>query len=331
MTEQTVVAVDTSDIVKPYAGAMEYLSQVYDGSTKATHEPGYNFISVTAVTDEGVVPLYGHLYSNVAPDWRSENAHMLEAFAAVRQATGGKGIFVIDRGGDRLAFFEDFLENRDDFVIRLNGKRMLVRQHDGRVLSALEMAQEAKFTHGQTVEVEKDGVCEQKIWRYGSVRIRVPGFLQYRLWLVVISGFGEESIMLLTKLASGGELLLQRAGNYLCRWRCEEEIRFLKQGFELEDVRVLKYVRLQNIMVFAVIAIGFLSRVGYVVTRLRYLCAKVLQKSKRIFSVPKFRYYALLDGIRFYLAAYRGQVSFPRQLRIRNGQLSLFAFPQNFG
>jgi len=148
---------------------------------------------------------------------------------------------------------------------------------------------------------------------------------------VVIDGFGEEPIMLLTNLPSAGDLVLQRASNYLSRWRCEEEIRFLKQGFDLEDVRVLKYDRLQNMMVFAVLGMGFLSRVGYLATRLRYLCEKILQKAKRIFSIPKFRYYALLEGIRFYLAAYRGRVSFPRQLRIRTGQLSLFAFPENFG
>jgi len=35
---------------------------------------------------------------------------------------------------------------------------------------------------------------------------------------------------------------------YLARWMVEETIRFIKQSYHLEDVRVLDYQRLKNLM-----------------------------------------------------------------------------------
>jgi len=34
---------------------------------------------------------------------------------------------------------------------------------------------------------------------------------------------------------------------YLTRWKIEETFRFIKQSYNLEDIRVLKYQRLKNL------------------------------------------------------------------------------------
>ena len=37
--------------------------------------------------------------------------------------------------------------------------------------------------------------------------------------------------------------------SYLSRWGVEETIHFIKQSYPLEDIRLLKYERLRNLMI----------------------------------------------------------------------------------
>jgi hypothetical protein len=86
--------------------------------------------------------------------------------------------------------------------------------------------------------------------------------------------------------------------SYLTRWKIEETIRFIKQSYALEDVRVLTYRRLQNMM-------ALVSAVSYFTTahlgqrvKLKAVSTFLLRVSRRIFGVPEFRFYALADGIK---------------------------------
>lgn len=45
---------------------------------------------------------------------------------------------------------------------------------------------------------------------------------------------------------------------YSKRWSCEEAIRFVKQGFRIEDVRVQSYLALQRMLLFCMLAYSFL-------------------------------------------------------------------------
>ena len=96
----TLLILDLSDLVKPYAKKMEYLSRVRDGSEGKLAD-GYWLCQVIGVENEGneITPLYGELYSSLAKDFVRENREILKALSKVSQAVGGKGIWVIDRGG----------------------------------------------------------------------------------------------------------------------------------------------------------------------------------------------------------------------------------------
>ena len=48
-------------------------------------------------------------------------------------------------------------------------------------------------------------------------------------------------------------------GGYLTRWRIEDTIRFVKQAYKLEDIRVMKYVRLKNLVALVLAASYFTS------------------------------------------------------------------------
>jgi len=100
--EDTLLILDLSDLVKPYAKKMEYLSRVRDGSEGKIAD-GYWLCQVIGVENEGqeITPLYGELYSSSAKDFVSENREILRALRQVSEAVGQRGIWVIDRGGDR--------------------------------------------------------------------------------------------------------------------------------------------------------------------------------------------------------------------------------------
>jgi len=130
--------------------------------------------------------------------------------------------------------------------------------------------------------------------------VRLAGHPDRKLWLVVVKGFGQQPLMLLTTepMRPCRETLWWIVAAYMTRWKIEETIRFIKQSYDLEDVRVLSYRRLQAIAAL-VLAASFFAAVNLGSrAKLEILALHVLQSAKRIFGIPDFRYYALADGIK---------------------------------
>ncbi len=125
--ERTLLVLDLSDIAKPYAKKMEYLARVRDGSTGGIAN-GYWLCQVIGVENEdsAIVPLYSALYSQRAPDFQSENEEIKAAFSQVSAACGGRGVWVVDRGGDRGELFAPLLDAGQSFIIRNTGARHLL-------------------------------------------------------------------------------------------------------------------------------------------------------------------------------------------------------------
>ncbi len=111
--------------------------------------------------------------------------------------------------------------------------------------------------------------------------------------------------MLLTNVKISGSRrdLWRMVESYLVRWRIEETIQFIKQSYQLEDIRLLTYVRLQNMMALVTAAAYFTMAYLGLKTKLRVLMRHLLEAAKRVFGVPEFRFYALADGIKEHLFA----------------------------
>ena len=296
----TVLALDLSDIRKEYARKMEYLATVHDGSSGELHQ-GYWLCDVTAAEVNGseIVPLYQKLYSAEAHDFRSENDEVLTAVDLIGSRTRGRGIWVIDRGGDRKKLLEPLLDRAERFVIRSIGKRSVI---DRRNLcgTVAEVAGRCRLAHKARIVKIQDG--REKVYelRYGAVPIQLPGRSE-KLWLVVIAGFGQENLMLLTDLpvtARDSQSVWWIVQIYLTRWKIEETFRFVKQSYNLEDIRVMKYQRLKNLVVLVTAAAYFAATFLGQQMKLRILCEKLPIISQRFFGIPPFRFYALADGIR---------------------------------
>jgi hypothetical protein len=300
VTSRTVLCLDLSDVRKEYAQKMEYLDKVYDGSSGEVHQ-GYWLCEVTAAEVHGseIVPLYQKLYSTEAPDFQGENAELLGAVDGVGSFVGWRGIWAIDRGGDRRHVLEPLLERGLRFVIRSAGKRTVIeRRHlKGTVKEVAGRCRLAFAT--KVVHIEKG---KEKIYpvHYGAEPVWLPGRKE-KLLLVVVAGFGQEPLMLLTNLVAGArdsESLWWIVQIYLTRWKIEETFRFLKQSYNLEDLRVLSYQRLQNLVALVATAAYFATTFLGQKMKLRLITEKLLIISARFFGIPLFCFYALAEGIR---------------------------------
>lgn len=322
--EDTLLIVDVSDITKPYAEKMEYLAHVRDGSDKVIGE-GYWTMQVVGVEcgEKEITPLYHELYSQRSPDFISENQEIHKAVERVCTHVQARGIWVIDRGGDRGRLFNYFLEHKKRFIVRLVGDRNVV--YRGKAVLALHLAESCPLLYRERVIKEEKGEEKAYTVDYGFRKVKLPGRSEL-LYMVVVKGFGSDPMMLLTteEVWKSRRRLWWFVEAYITRWRIEETIRFVKQSYQLEDIRVLTYDRLRNMMglvlaasYFAAVYLGFRAKMEILVTH-------VLKASKRIFGIPDFRYYAIADGIRELLNKYdKGIVKSPA-LITHNKQPTLF-------
>ena len=296
---RTLLILDVSDIAKPYAEKMQYLARVRDGSTGAIAD-GYWLCQVVAVENEdsAIVPLMSTLYSQAAPDFVSENAELKAAMAAVAEACAGRGVWVVDRGGDRSELYADLLAARRSFVIRQKGDRHL---HWGlRTIETARLAADCPLSHATRIVRQDNGQEVSCRLDYGCRPVRLPEHPDQRLWLVVVRGLGAAPMMLLTDLPMrrNRKVLWWVVSAYLTRWRIEEAIRFVKQSYDLEDIRVLTYQRLRNLAVFVNAVAFFTAVVLGTRIKLEILATHLVSAAKRLFGIPDFRLYALADGIR---------------------------------
>jgi hypothetical protein len=299
--KDALLILDTSDIRKAYAKKMEYLARVRDGSKKELAD-GYWLCDVIACQSGGndIIPLYQSLYSAAAPEHQSENDELLKAVDTVTEHCGTRGIWVADRGMDRNNIYNPLLDRKLRFIVRMRGDRNLLFR--GRCRLAEDIARGCPSYYQEVVVKETAG--EEKTYRlaYGFRRVRLPGRTE-ELYLVVVRGFGEAPLMLLTNLPlrRNRRVLWSVVEGYLTRWRIEEAIRFTKQSYNLEDIRVLTYRRLCNLTALVLAASYFAAVHLGDRLRLAVLTRRVLQAARRFYGIASFRYYAIADGISYIL------------------------------
>jgi hypothetical protein len=254
---------------------------------------------VVAAELEGnkIVPLWSSLYSSLAPGFISENEELLRAMRSIHQAGGGRGVYVIDRGGDRDNLFLPMIDEKMRFLIRLRGDRHLLC--GGEKKSALELADECRCPHTEVIARTKGGKQSIHEVTFGYRKVRLPE-RDRQLYLLVVKGFGKKPLMVLTTepLRKNRKVLFRMLRSYIRRWSIEETIRFVKQCYGLENVRVLTYQSLQNLMPLVLAATYFAATILDTHLRLQVLASTLLQEAKRIFGIPDFRLYALSDGLR---------------------------------
>lgn len=295
--EKTLLILDISDIRKNYARKMEYMATVRDGSEKELVN-GYWTLHVVGAELESTElnPLYQTIYSQDAPDFVSENHQILQAVSLISNYTRNRGIYVIDRGGDRGEILNPLLDQQRRFIIRLEGSRYLRYWRSNS--SALDLALYCHCPYEEDIVKEEKG--KEKVYhiQYGFLPVKLPE-REEQLWMLVIKGFGRKPLMLLTTeaLRKSKKVLRELMLCYFKRWKIEETIRFIKQTYDLENIRLLRYNALRNMTALLLIAFHFLAVVLDTGQKIRIMAGHILKNAKRVFGIPEFKYYALGDGL----------------------------------
>ena len=318
---RTLLILDLSDLKKKYAEKMEYMATVRDGSDGGELVDGYwtNQVIASEVGSNEITPLYFSLYSQASPGFSGENNEILKAMDQVGTAVQNRGIWVIDRGGDRDALYRPLLQNHRDFIIRLVGARDLI--YNGNTVRSLWLAFSCRSPYQKSFVKLSHGKEVQYNIRYGSVPVRLPD-MDTPLNMVVVQGISNKPMMLLTSLQIGaGEkdlwFIIQA---YMKRWSIEETIRFIKQTYDLENIRVLRYTRLQNMMALLLAVFYFVSVILDQTQKLTVMAGHILKNAKRVFGIPDFKYYAIGDGLSNIFSRYPGKLR--KQSEIHQSQLS---------
>ena len=300
----TLLLVDPTEIRKEYACAMEHVTLVRDASRSSKEGRdvlvnGYHGCMVAACRIGGrkTVPLALRLWSSRAPGFKGENDEVLNILKAVYEATGGKGVTVYDRGGDRPAFYDYLVGNGRDFVIRLNCRSVLSWRGMHEVH---DLACDCTMRHSHHVTFDSHGNERNVPISFGAMPVRLPMHPKKELHMVVVRGFGRDPMMLITSLPVSGSFESQWrvVDAYLSRWRVEETIRFVKQAYGLENIRVMSYARIRN-MASLVLAAAYVATV-WIGRHVRHevLAEHLTRLGKRLGEVPQFAAYAIADGLK---------------------------------
>jgi len=319
--DRTLLILDLSDLKKKYAEKMEHMAIVRDGSDGGELVDGYwtNQVVASEVGSNEITPLHFSLYSQTSPDFSGENSQILQAIDQVGSAVQNRGIWVIDRGGDRDALYRPLLQYKRDFIIRMVGTRDLIYQEQK--TRSLWLAVGCRLNYKKSFVKIIHGKEIQFNIRFGSVPVKLPD-MDTPLNMVVVRGFSNKPMMLLTSLEirPGEKDLWFIIQAYMKRWSIEETIRFIKQTYDLENIRVLKYARLQNMMALLLAVFYFVAVVLDQTQKLTIMAGHILRSAKRVFGIPDFKYYALGDGLGNIFSRYPGQLQ--KQSEIHQSQLS---------
>lgn len=302
ITDEMVIAIDPGDIMKPYAKAMEHLCNIYDGS-QGDKAKGYHLCQVTAANLEHnkVIPLYCQAYSSEEQGYETSSEKITSIISTVAQKIGRKGVWAIDRGGDNLKIIQRFNSEELTFVTRLKLNRYLhFDNNKNKQVQADRISNHVKFRYKTQFVTLEDGKVKDYTIEFGATMVAIPDIPDKWYTLVVVKGFGKHPMLLLTNKVVNHhrhQELYNIIQIYLTRWKCDECFRYIKQSYNLEDIRVRTYIGIRNITAM-VHAIAYFSSVYMgMKLKLKILVQKIFILAKRFFGVPVFYNYAMADGI----------------------------------
>jgi hypothetical protein len=288
--EDDLLPLDGTELAKPYARHMQYVSTVKDASR--VDDPLVNGFWCWGAyhwspTHDTLNPLMLRPWSTLQPRFLSENDLIIRWMWTLREATAGRGIWLMDRGADRPEILSALLRFQKRWIVRLRKDRALVGP-DGTIRSAGAWADWAlanRPVRGRAAtlavslpvqDVPQVGVSP-KLW------LEVPDYTFMR-------NRKEERWILLTCGLIGHHIgPRQIRHDYALRWRAEDGKRFLGQVGHVERFLVRSFVALERTLWCASLAGGFFSFLQREEPQLsQELQEEVLYWNKR-FKLPVYR------------------------------------------
>lgn len=263
--KNAVLSVDPGDITKRYATKMENIAFVHDGSASKNEKKiklGYNLIQIVAVNpSKQVIPLLLELFSVNEKNYKSINYIVIENIKKISKLLGNQtGVYVLDRGNDAINILKELLNISVRFIVSMNSRRDLILGNNKK-MNIKKAASKANFDYQQKHLMKlsiKDKTRYQVV--VGIKKVRLPSYKQ-KLNLVVLKKVRGKKILmwfLTNEKIDNTKDSFKIIFNYLRRWGVEDAFRFIKQSYDLEDIRLRNYSSLKNMVNFIFLAFGFL-------------------------------------------------------------------------
>lgn len=285
--DHDLIPIDTTELAKPYARCLQYQCTIRDASRVG--DPlvegywcfgAYHWLADTSSLSAVML----RPYSPNQPGFLSENALISQWFWTLRQATAGRGIWLIDRGADRPGILADLLRVQPRWIVRLRKDRGLIGP-DGTRASAGAWANWAlahRPERGRAVTLPVS-LPIQDVPQYGQPP---------KLWLVVPTytfGLTERWLLLTCGLIDEHTGPRQVRYDYALRWRAEDGKRFLGQIWHVERFLTQSFLALERMLWCVTLASGFLAMLQREEPALCEQLERQVLYHDEVFSIPAYR------------------------------------------
>ena len=308
--EDTPIILDLSDIAKPLATRMDYLATVRDGSTGKLVN-GYWLVEMYAsIGRKNPFPILLEAFSHAEPECPGQNPIVIDAVRRVFTLTDGRGVLVMDRGGDARVFLNDWLDHAYRFVVRLRGDRNFTRLYTDSggsgsgqwiPIESRQLAERTPTPHRYSRVVKSRGRVVLRISQIGWVKVRLPGREETLTMIVARSPGKEVPFMLLSNLSveslADAKHVLRF---YVRRWECEEGIQFLKEQVDLEAIRTFRWTAICRLVLLAVLVMLYLA---WLYEKHLPLAERLIDYAQVLPDEADFLFYRLLTGLTHLLNA----------------------------
>lgn len=291
--ETGILVIDETEVAKPQSVSLEDMCEIRDGSTKEITQ-GYFIIEMVALakSHKMPIPVYSKLYSSKEKEFVSSDNEIIEGLKYLSKNFSKGNVRVLDRGFDAKIYYEYFLENEENFVIRAKKNRNVI--YKGESKNIMEVAKKYKGKYKLPFRMKDGRRIDLKI---SMIPVSLCSNKEKELKLVVVYGFWKEPMILLSNIKTTTEKIGEVIGKvYLMRWRIEEYFKFKKQQFKFEDLRVRKLKSIKNLNTLLTMVIGMLGLLSEK-QNVNKMVIEIIKISKRIYGKRKFIYYAIADGI----------------------------------
>jgi hypothetical protein len=294
------VAVDGSDVTKPYGKAFQYLDWVRDGSAPGKPiKPGYWDVSLEATDGHHHhLPLWLDVYSTKDPAYLGWTETFQYAVRSVVAAIGTGARWLFDRGFDDVAFMAFLMFLHLTWVIRLRSNRNVLvgDPKNPTIMNIGQLAQGLKKPHTAVIEYVDKATHKRETCKvfFGYVPIRLPD-LEGTYWLVVVTGTrGDDWLLLTNKAPSSWKEAEGIVQAYLQRWGNEEVTRCWKQCTGAEKFLVRKMCSIRRLLFLSMMSMGIQAL--WLLTRPQSV-QKVIQRVKVFIKDVPFLHYRLWYGV----------------------------------
>lgn len=253
MTARSLLAVDVTDLAKPYGRRMRDIGTVRDGSRHCQCLGYWAVEIVLRRAAHDLVPLHLMPFSLQAEGVHSQTAVVCAALLQVRKQLPEKriGVTLEDRGFDGDRYFEFFVEQRWPFIIRLRGERHLTGAWGAKRADRLALEHLEK-----TAWEGEERAC--------LLPVGLPDVAgQFFLVAQQHRDFPEPWYLLVYEPGGAPKAsALESTRLYLSRWGAEDWNRLVKQGLGLERFMARNAHARRRLCLAAELALSFAAELN---------------------------------------------------------------------